>query len=97
MLFVDAKVPASDVPGALVGPFWAITLMAKRSDADALVHLDAAFAVVIEALQGWTPGQIAGRRWERLQLTSVKPPLPENGLVGIELVFFTSARFDGQP
>ncbi|MNV38688.1 hypothetical protein D3C71_1302500 [compost metagenome] len=97
VLFVDAKVPASDVPGALVGPFWAITLMAKRSDADALVHLDAAFAVVIEALQGWTPGQIAGRRWERLQLTSVKPPLPENGLVGIELAFFTSARFDGQP
>jgi hypothetical protein len=98
VLFVDANVPASDVPGALVRPFWAITLMAKRSDSDALVQLDSAFALVVEALQGWAPGQIAGRRWERLQLASVKPPpYPDTGLVGIELVFSTSARFDGQP
>lgn len=98
VLFIDANVPASDVPGALVRPFWAITLMAKRSDPDALVQLDSAFARVVEALQGWAPGQIAGRRWERLQLASVKPPpYPDNGLVGIELVFSTSARFDGQP
>jgi hypothetical protein len=98
VLFIDANVPASDVPGALVRPFWAITLMAKRSDPDALVQLDSAFGRVVEALQGWAPGQIAGRRWERLQLASVKPPpYPDNGLVGIELVFSTSARFDGQP
>ncbi len=98
VLFIDANVPASDVPGALVRPFWAITLMAKRSDPDALVQLDTAFARVVEALQGWAPGQVAGRRWERLQLASVKPPpYPDNGLVGIELVFSTSARFDGQP
>jgi len=98
VLFIDGNVPASDAPGALVRPFWAITLMAKRSDADAPVHLDSAFSRVIEALQGWTPGAIAGRRWERLQLASVKPPpYPEAGLVGIELVFSTSARFDGQP
>ncbi|MET3915970.1 hypothetical protein ABID97_002752 [Variovorax sp. OAS795] len=98
VLFIDGNVPASDAPGALVRPYWAITLMAKRSDADAPVHLDSAFSRVIEALQGWTPGRIAGRRWERLQLASVKPPpYPEAGLVGIELVFSTSARFDGQP
>ena len=98
VLFVDGNVPASDAPGALVRPYWAITLMAKRSDADAPVNLDSAFSRVIAALQGWTPGQIAGRRWERLQLASVKPPpYPEAGLVGIELVFSTSARFDGQP
>lgn len=98
VLFIDANVPASEVPGALVRPFWAITLMAKRSDADALVHLDTAFAAVVKALQGWMPGQVAGRRWERLQLASVKPPpYPDSGLVGIELVFSTSARFDGQP
>jgi hypothetical protein len=98
VLFIDANVPASDVPGALVRPFWAVTLMAKRSDADALAHLDTAFALVVEALQGWAPGQVAGRRWERLQLASVKPPpYPDNGLVGVELVFSTSARFDGQP
>ncbi|CAA2108213.1 hypothetical protein [Variovorax paradoxus] len=98
VLFIDASVPASDVPGALVRPFWAVTLMAKRSDAEALAHLDGAFALVVEALQGWTPGRVAGRNWERLQLASVKPPpYPENGLVGIELVFSTSARFDGQP
>lgn len=98
VFFVDANVPASEAPGALVRPFWAITLMAKRSDPEAATQLDGAFAVVIEALHGWTPGQIAGRRWERLQLVSVKPPpYPENGLVGIELVFSTSARFDGQP
>ncbi|MDH6168116.1 hypothetical protein M2282_003267 [Variovorax boronicumulans] len=98
VLFVDANVPASDVPGALVRPFWAITLMAKRGDPEALVHLDSAFALVVEALQGWTPGQVAGRRWERLQLVSVKPPpYPDDGFVGIELIFSTSARFDGQP
>jgi len=98
VMFVDANVPASDAPGALVRPYWAITLMAKRSDAEAAARLDGAFALVVEALQGWTPGQVAGRRWERLQLASVKPPpFPEAGLVGIELVFSTSARFDGQP
>ena len=98
VLFIDANVPASDVPGALVRPFWAITLMAKRSDPDPLAQLDAAFALVVEALQGWAPGHVAGRHWERLQLASVKPPpYPEAGLVGIELVFSTSARYDGQP
>jgi hypothetical protein len=98
VLFIDANVPASDAPGALVRPFWAITLMAKRSDPEALAQLDAAFALVVEALQGWTPGQVAGRRWERLQLASVKPPpYPDSGLVGVELAFSTSARFDGQP
>ncbi len=96
--FVDSNVPASDAPGALVRPYWAVTLMAKRSDPEVASHIDTAFALVIAALQGWTPGQVAGRRWERLQLVSVKPPpYPENGLVGIELVFSTSARFDGQP
>ena len=98
VLFVDANVPASEVPGALVRPLWAITLIAKRSDSEALAHLDSAFALVVEALQGWAPGQTAGRRWERFQLVRVKPPpFPDDGLVGVELVFSTSARFDGQP
>ena len=98
VMFVDANVPASEAPGALVRPYWAVTFMAKRSDPEAALHLDIAFARGIEALHGWTPGLLAGRRWERLLLVGVKPPpLPEAGLVGIELVFSTSARFDGQP
>lgn len=98
VMFADANVPASEAPGALVRPYWTVTLMAKRSDPEAATHLDSAFARAIEALHGWAPGQVAGRRWECLQLVSVKPPpYPENGLVGIELAFSTSARFDGQP
>jgi len=98
VLFIDANVPVSEAPGALVRPFWAVTFMARCGDPGALVLLDDAFARAVEALHGWAPGQVAGRRWERLQLVRVKPPpYPENGLVGIELVFSTSARFDGQP
>ena len=98
VMFADADVPASEVPGALVRPLWLVTLVAKRADAEAAAQLDGAFALVIEALHGWGPGQVAGRRWELLQLVRVKPPpFLENGLVGIELGFSTSARFDGQP
>lgn len=96
--FVDSDVPASEAPGALVRPLWAVTLTGKRSDAAVIDLMDAAFALVIEALHGWAPGEPAARRWERLQLRRVKPAYPmETGLVGIELAFTTSARFDGQP
>jgi len=98
VMFGDADVPASEVPGVLVRPLWLVTLVGRRADAEAAPQLDSAFALAIEALHGWAPGQVAGRRWERLQLVRVKPsPFLENGLVGIELAFSTSARFDGQP
>ena len=98
VMFGDADVPASEVPGVLVRPLWLVTLVARRADAEAALQLDSAFALAIEALHGWAPGQVTGRRWERLQLVRVKPPpFLENGLVGIELAFSTSARFDGQP
>lgn len=96
--FVDSDVPASEAPGALVRPLWAVTLTGKRSDPAVVDLMDSAFALVIEALHGWTPGEAAARRWERLQLRRVKPAYPmETGLIGIELAFTTSARFDGQP
>jgi len=98
VMFGDADVPASEVPGVLVRPLWLVTLVGRRADAEAAPQLDSAFALVIEVLHGWAPGPVAGRRWERLQLVRVKPPpFLENGLVGIELAFSTSARFDGQP
>lgn len=98
VMFGDADVPASEVPGVLVRPLWLVTLVGRRADAEVVPQLDSAFALVVEALHGWGPGQVTGRRWERLQLVRVKPPpFLENGLVGIELAFSTSARFDGQP
>ena len=98
VLFVDADVTDSDIPGAMVRPQWAITLVARHSDAQAPVNLDDAFAGVVEVLQGWAPGLVAQRRWDRLQLVRVKPPpFLDNGLVGVELIFSTSARYDGQP
>lgn len=98
VMFGDADVPASEVPGVLVRPLWLVTLVGRRADAESAPKLDGAFALVIETLHGWAPGQITGRRWERLRLVRVKPPpFLENGLIGIELAFSTSARFDGQP
>jgi len=98
VMFADADVPASEVPGALVRPLWLVTLIAKGADAQAASQLDGAFAVAVEALHGWAPGPVGGRRWERLQLVRVKPPpYLDTGLAGVELGFSTSARFDGQP
>lgn len=98
VMFLDADVPASEVTGVKVRPLWLVTLVAKGADADAASQLDSAFALVVGALHGWAPGLISGRRWERLQLARVKPPpYLDTGLVGIELGFFTSALFDGQP
>ncbi len=96
--FSDADVPASEAPGVLVRPLWSVTLVCKRGDPALVELVDRAFSMVIEALQGWAPGEVAARRWERLQLRRVKPAHSmDSGLVGIELGFTTSARFDGQP
>ncbi|MFV0678513.1 hypothetical protein [Variovorax sp. tm] len=96
--FADADVPASEDTGAMVRPLWLVTLVAKGTDANVAAQLDSAFAIAVEALHGWAPGPVGGRRWERFRLARVKPPpYLDTGLVGIELGFSTSARFDGQP
>lgn len=95
--FTDGRVPDSKTGAVSVQPIWRLTLVHRKNDQAATV-VDAAFAAAIEALHNWTPGQVSGRRWERLALVQFgAPQYPEDGLVGVELLFTTSARYDGQP
>ena len=95
--FADADVPdGKSAPGVLIQPYWSVTLVARSSDPDGAEQLDAAFATVVAALQGWAPGLVAGRRWDSMRLVRLRPPpFPANGLVGLELAFSTAARYDG--
>lgn len=95
--FVDGNVADSKAGAAAVQPAWRVTLVTKRGDEAALL-VDAAFAAVMAGLHNWAPpGEIGGRRWERLRLLQVAPPqYPEDGLVGVDLTFTTQARYDGQ-
>ena len=91
-----ARVPESDV-GVLVSPEWTVTLVVRSSEI-AADQLSAAFAAVIESLQNWAPGEVAGRRWDRLRLVRATPPdFVDEGMAGVEIAFSTSASFDGQP
>ena len=95
--FVDGNVADSKAGAAAVQAAWRVTLIAKRGD-QAAALVDAAFAAVMASLHNWAPpGEIGGRRWERLRLLQVTPPqYPEDGLVGLDLTFTTQARYDGQ-
>jgi hypothetical protein len=95
--FVDGNVADSKAGAAAVQAAWRVTLIAKRGD-QAAVLLDAAFADVMASLHNWAlPGEIGGRRWERMRLLQVTPPqYPEDGLVGLDLTFTTQARYDGR-
>lgn len=96
VLFVAGNVPDSKAGAANVQPAWRVTLVTRRGD-DASTAIDEAFGLSVEALHNWTPGTVSGRTWARMSLVQVAPPqYPEDGLVGIELTFTTSARFDGQ-
>ncbi|WP_445289670.1 hypothetical protein [Variovorax atrisoli] len=95
--FVDGNVADSKTSAAAVQAAWRVTLIAKRGD-QAVALVDAAFAAVMASLHNWAPpGEIGGRRWERLRLLQVTPAqYPEDGLVGVDLTFTTQARYDGQ-
>ena len=81
---------------ATLTPQWLVTLVVRRSD-EAEVALDAAMTAVFESLHGWAPGQHGGRGWEPFALAQItEPMLPDEGLVGYELIFNTAALYVGQ-
>lgn len=95
--FSDAR--PGDVRGqaATVDTAWQVLLVARRG-ATAPALIDAAIAAVIGALHNWRPGEVAGRRWEPLRLSGVQSPAyPDDGLMGIEIAFTTTALYRGQP
>lgn len=95
--FADCRVADSKAGAVNVQPGYRVTLLTTKGD-EAAALVDAAFVAVVGALHNWKPGEVAGRRWERLSLLLVgAPQYPEDGLVGVDLLFTTGARFDGQP
>jgi len=94
--FAATNVADSKTGAALVQAGWRISLTARKGD-EAAGLLDAAFVAIVAQLHNWSPGEVAGRRWERLSLIQVIAPEDgEEGLVNADLVFNTAARFDGQ-
>lgn len=92
----SAQVADSKTGAANVQPAVNVTLATKRG-ASAAADIDAAFAAVIAAVHNWMPGQVSGRAWNPMALQQVAPPqYLADGIVGLELVFTTHARFDGQ-
>ena len=81
---------------ATLTPQWQVTLVVRRSD-EAELKLDEAMTAVFESLHGWMPGQHGGRGWEPFALAQItEPMLPDEGLVGYELIFNTAALYVGQ-
>lgn len=104
-----AQVPAADVrmanaaagdvrrTAAQLEPRWTVSLAVRRGE-DVAEQLGAALSSVIEALHNWPPGQVGGRVWTSLRLIGVvEANFSTAGLVGYEVVFSTTAMFDGQP
>lgn len=104
-----ALVPAADVrmsnaaagdvrrTAAQLEPRWTVSLAVRRGE-DVAEQLGAALCSVIETLHNWPPGHVGGRQWTPLQLIGVgEANFSTAGLVGYEVVFSTTAMFDGQP
>jgi hypothetical protein len=104
-----AQVPAADVrmanaaagdvrrTAAQLEPRWTVSLAVRRGE-DVAEQLGVALSSVIETLHNWPPGQVGGRQWTPLQLIGVaEANFSTAGLVGYEVVFSTTAMFDGQP
>ena len=88
-------VAAQGVGAVQVGPQIAVQLVARRTNATAALLGDA-IATAIATLHGAAPGKQSGRFWERLALQSIAHPLIEDeGFVCAELMFSTSARYQG--
>lgn len=90
-----AQLGDSKAGAVSVQPGWGITLVVKRG-ASAAVDLDAAFAAVIGALQGWNPSKDADTpgKWSDFRLSGIEPPdFLQEGLVGVELIFSTGGAY----
>lgn len=94
--FLDGSLADSKTSSVAVQPVWRVTLVSRRSD-DAATLVDAAFAQCIASLHNWMPGQAGGRGWNRMALVRFsEPQYLDSGLVGVELLFATTAQFKGQ-
>lgn len=94
--FLDGSLADSKTSSVAVQPVWRVTLVCRRSD-DAATLIDSAFAMCIGTLHNWVPGQSGGRGWNRMALVRfAEPQYLDAGLVGVELLFATTAQFKGQ-
>lgn len=98
----DVRMPGAQVAdrkgqGVMLSPLWQVTLMVKPG-AGAAESLDAAMAATVASLHGWMPpGEHGGRRWEPLALQAVTEAVTvEEGAIGYQLSFTTSALYRGQ-
>jgi hypothetical protein len=85
--------------GVQLQPQFGIQLVARNSiGAEAPAFLDGAVNTAIACLHGLAPGEVAGRRWERLALLQVRVPnFGDDGLVGCQLIFETNGDYAGNP
>lgn len=94
--FGEAQSVPTRNTAAQLSPQWFVTLSVKAGD-DAEEMLDAAITGVVKHLHNWKPGQVGGRGWEPLRLTGVVlADFPPDGVVAFEVMFSTSALYDGQ-
>jgi hypothetical protein len=97
VMFGRATVPDVRGTAVQVQPGWMVLLVARRGPTTAAL-LDAAVADCVRALHNWSPGEVAGRGWTPLEMASAQAPdYVDDGIVGIELSFNTTAFFEGQP
>lgn len=97
IMFATAQVVDSKTGAVNLQPAWQITLAVRRG-VTAAGLLDTAIAALIGHLHNWPPGQAGGRAWNHLALLQAgAPQYLDDGLVGVELIFTTHARYDGQP
>lgn len=91
--------PADPAKSAVsLAVLWIVTLVVRKGP-DASAALDAALTATLAGLHGWAPGEVAGRKWERLRVQQITTPeldAPE-GLAGLALAFQTAAKYDGHP
>lgn len=91
-----ARAADSKMAAANLQPAWAVAFIARRT-AGTSALIDAAVSAAIEALHNWAPGVVGGRPWTHLRLEQAAPyPAVDAGLIGVELIFTTTARYDGQ-
>lgn len=88
-----AAVTDSRAGAVMVSPEWAVTIAVQRGPL-AAGQIDGALAAIIASLHNFRAGQVGGRGWEPMELKrAATPTFSDSGVVGMMLVFTTSARY----